>query len=203
MKFSFLMAAGALVCASLASCSSDPGFIGSWKSNASVDMTSQIPGASAARYVNGITFNEGADGADGKVMLSSDFDITKIVTSAPGAFYEVNVKGTATVAGTWSVDVDDVDDLLLAMDYNNVKVDIAPADVTVTGPMTKEFTKAQMDSISTSAAAACRMEAGIVIGADFARYAVIEDMEVSKDKKSIEFEIGRPETEIRMVRVGI
>lgn len=192
------------VCASLASCSSDPGFIGSWKSNASVDMTSKIPGASAARYVSGISFAEGTGGADGKVVLSSDFQVTKIVTSDnPESFYEVNVKGTATVDGTWSVDVDDTDDLLLALDYSTMKVNITPADVTVAGPMAEKFTPEQIDSVLNSAADACRRELTGVMSADFARYSVIDDMEVAKDKKSIEFEINRPETEVRMVRTAI
>ena len=108
-----------------------------------------------------------------------------------------NIDGVGTINGKWSRDVDDADDILLALDYSTLSVNIDPGSISFTGIDAASVSAERKDSI----AEAVKTEMGIYLRSKLSRFDVLSDMEVDKDRKNLEFEIHSPETEFRLVNV--
>ncbi|MDE6127065.1 MAG: hypothetical protein K2G30_08925 [Muribaculaceae bacterium] len=202
-KISSLLAT-ALVCgaaASLVSCDSGAPFVGIWKATAPSDL----PTGPAARYhatsVLTVSFADAPNGEGGAVGIVSDFTVSRSAGN-DSLGYEIDAIGTARVDGTWSYDIDDRDDLLLDLDYNTLKVDFPASGVSVSGPLAARLTAAQLDSVRADAASACSREISRAMTSELRRFSVVKDIEVSKDKNTLGFEIESPETDLRFRRVA-
>ena len=204
-KLTALLAAVPFAAAmSLVSCSDEAPFVGSWTALSPADVTSGIAGASSASSLMTISFLDSSRKSDGEVELTANVAVTRPVEgflAADGSPCEVSVASTTKVSGTWSYDVDDQDDLLLALNVANVDVGVKPDAVTFPGGTPHDVTPAQVDSIRQQAAAWCRREVARYVASDIARYTVIQDIEVSKDGSVLAFEIENPDADMRFRRL--
>lgn len=204
-KLTALLAAAQFAAAmSLVSCSGETPFVGDWTALTPTDVTSRIAGASEASSLMTISFFDSARKSDGDVELTANVAVTRPVEGfvvADGSPCEVSVVSTTKVSGTWSYDVDDQDDLLLALNVAKVDVDVAPDAVTFPDGMPYDVAPAQVDSIRRQAAAWCRREVARYVASDIARYTVIKDVEVSKDGSVLAFEIENPDADLRFRRL--
>lgn len=144
---------------------------GSWASSSPATVTASIPGASVATEALTFDFTQGQDKSSGPVKMTADYDVTMPSDSvAEGISYKV----TASIEGTWTRDLDDQDDYLLAFDSNSLSV--AGVDAPELGPVTDAF----MNSLQ--------------------QFTVIEDVEVSKDATHLTFETKSPEVKYHFVK---
>lgn len=193
-----LVAGAMAVCGVVAgvSCSKNTDFVGKWTAVAPSDITTDMTGATQASSQMTITFADGMDKADGSVGIVNDFDITRQAKRLCGSIVYVNVKGSATADGTWTYDVDDDDDLLLSFDPKSVKINIDPSAVTFTEAVPDDMAASVADSIRTAAAETCRGEMMRAMSKQLARFTVINDVEVSKDHRTMKFEVNAPEQDL-------
>lgn len=168
----FVMALG--VAGVMTACSSynDDDPTGSWTSSAPESVTEAVAGAKTATVVTSIDFNKPVGDADGMLTLVADYDVTAPVVT-DSATTDVAYKVVATIKGTWAQDGDDHDDYLLTFDKNTLSVE--GTDAPELGPVTDAF----LNSLS--------------------KFSVIEDVEVSKDKKHLTFETKNPEVKYHYV----
>lgn len=190
----------------LFACSSDPGFIGRWKSVSPDNITASVEGASTATSLMTLDFTQDENRDGGNVQFSSDVDITKM--EAPDSYsdgvpFRVSVRAKATCSGRWTYDVDDQDDLLLSLDLAGMKVDLNPNDIVLPPAYVAGIPSAKLDSIKGIMVENCRHEISRAVGNEFSRYGVIEDMETDKGRQILKFETKSPETEHHFTRVGI
>ncbi|MDO4320553.1 MAG: hypothetical protein Q4C34_08260 [Bacteroidales bacterium] len=190
MLLSAAVAVGAL--AAVTACSSGAEFAGSWSSMAPSDITAKIPGAADATSLLVIDFADGSDA--GFVSVTSNFTVTKLRDGG-----KVDAKGKAVIDGKWTYDVDDADDVLLDLNYSTLKVSVD--DVTVSDSPAARLTKAEIDSVKAAVAESCRHEMSVAMSSEMRRFSVIKDIEVSKDRRTLSFEIESPETDLRFSRV--
>ena len=185
---------------SLASCSHETPFAGTWKATAPTDVTSDFPGCRNAMSTITLSFAQDANNTDGTVQLTDRMSIVRplVLSDRPGgeAAY-ANIDGVGTINGKWSRDVDDADDILLALDYSTLSVNIDPGSISFTGIDAASVSAERKDSI----AEAVKTEMGIYLRSKLSRFDVLSDMEVDKDRKNLEFEIHSPETEFWLVNV--
>lgn len=202
-KIESLLATALVVGASaaLVSCDSAAPFVGIWKSTAPVDLALGVPGPSHATSIMTISFADAPNGEGGAVGISSDFTVTRSAGN-DSLSYEVDAAGTVKAEGTWRYDIDDHDDLLLDLDYNSIKVDLPASGVSVSGPMTAKMTAAELDSVKNATAAACSREIAMAMTTELRRFSIIKDIELSKDKNLLGFEIESPEADLRFSRLA-
>lgn len=172
MKKWILGATAAVVAFALAGCAGDENkLIGEWQTAVPKSVKEKVADATYATQSLTIKFGQGEDVTTGPVELTSEYDMTAPADSAGNA---ANYKVTAKISGTWTRDVDDQDDYLLAFDKNSLKVE--GKDAPELGPVTDLF----LNSL--------------------ARFSTIDDVEVSKDGKSMSFEIENPDATIQFVK---
>lgn len=168
---------------------------------APADLTTDISGAQQASATTTIDFIEGDQLNTGFVGISDKFVIVK-QGSADSIPYEVTAKGTALVKGTWTYDIDDDDDLLLDLDYSSIKVTLPVTSVSISGKGKTALTAAQTDSIKNYEADLCASQITLAMTKRLHRFSVISDIETSKDKSTLGFEIHSPETDLRFRNVA-
>ncbi len=195
IKFSTVRNLGvALIGASaLASCSNGDQFVGNWQASAPADITNEIVSATSATSLVSIDFTDREQTAGGRVVLSSKYDI--VATSSDGM--ETFLTAAASVNGDWNYDVDDDDDLLLTFDYSTLYVVVNPQDISF-----RNAGEQQVDSLMQAAVATWKNEIERSFRNTMTRYAVVEDVEVAKDRNVMSLEISSPETKIRFIKTA-
>ncbi len=195
IKFSTVRNLGvALIGASaLASCSNGDQFVGNWQASAPANITNEIVSATSATSLVSIDFTDREQTAGGRVVLSSKYDI--VATSSDGM--ETFLTAAASVNGDWNYDVDDDDDLLLTFDYSTLYVVVNPQDISF-----RNAGEQQVDSLMQAAVATWKNEIERSFRNTMTRYAVVEDVEVAKDRNVMSLEISSPETKIRFIKTA-
>lgn len=195
IKFSTVRNLGvALIGASaLASCSNGDQFVGNWQASAPADITNEIVSATSATSLVSIDFTDREQTSGGRVVLSSKYDI--VATSSDGM--ETFLTAAASVNGDWNYDVDDDDDLLLTFDYSTLYVVVNPQDISF-----RNAGEQQVDSLMQAAVATWKNEIERSFRNTMTRYAVVEDVEVAKDRNVMSLEISSPETKIRFIKTA-
>lgn len=186
-----------LLTATLVSCSEkEDDFIGGWKSIAPLNVASDIYGADSATEDIELGFTVPVQGADGNVSMTGHFNIVRPLPSdtTAGPSPKATFTATASCPGTWTYDVDDDDDILLMFDHNKIAVKIDNDKISLSGT----------DSIPALKLETFRREWVREIENSFhatlTRFSVIEDVETSKDGKTMSFELHDPKAKIRFVR---
>lgn len=206
MKILSLAASAALAvcCASaLASCSDDARFEGIWKSIAPITITDQADGSESILADITMNFGENQNNDGGDLGITYGFTAVKPLGDGKAAPGEITVKGTAEVPGHWTYDIDDDDNLLIEINSSAIKVNIDKENITFAGAGAAALTDAQRESMAEDLAKRCAAGMKAAIEADARRFTVIEDVEVSKDRKTLGFETKSPKTDYRFRRVGI
>ncbi len=195
IKFSTVRNLGvALIGASaLASCSNGDQFVGNWQASAPADISNEIVSATSATSLVSIDFTDREQTAGGRVVLSSKYDI--VATSSDGM--ETFLTAAASVNGDWNYDVDDDDDLLLTFDYSTLYVVVNPQDISF-----RNAGEQQVDSLMQAAVATWKNEIERSFRNTMTRYAVVEDVEVAKDRNVMSLAISSPETKIRFIKTA-
>lgn len=161
------VAAGALT---VTSCSEKTDFTGEWVKGTPANVTDAFQPSKLATSTTKIMFERNPSSTDGNVTLTADYDITPAASDTTA---QTAVKGTATVFGTWSFDVDDENDLLLSYDMSTVSV-----------------------SMADSTASAYKDQVSQAFMRELTQYSVLEDVEVSKDGKTMTVELQSPERKV-------
>ena len=161
------VAAGALT---VTSCSEKTDFTGEWVKGTPANVTDAFQRSKLATSTTKIMFERNPSSTDGNVTLTADYDITPPASDTTA---QTVVKGTATVTGTWSFDVDDENDLLLSYDMSTVSV-----------------------SMADSSASAYKDQVSQAFMRELTQYSVLEDVEVSKDGKTMTVELQSPERKV-------
>ena len=193
----FLLA-GAFV---VSSCSENK-MLGSWKGVVPVNLANSVAGASESSFVPVITFKEGQDKKGGDVSVSGEVSIEKRLSSLSGGEILMAATGMSDVKGKWSYDIDDDDDLLLDLDIKSLEVKFDKDDMSFSGPGYTVLTNEQRDSLISAELDICVMETRKALKSEFVRFSLIEDVEVSKDGRTLGFEIKSPKTDLRFRKIG-
>lgn len=193
----------ALCAVAFMSCARDNAFVGEWKATAPVDMAPRVPGAAAATVQPVITFADGGDRSGGNVTITGDIDVLRdVMPTGQDGTVRVSGKGSFTVSGHWSYDVDDHDDLLLDLDYGSLAVRFDKAGIELSGPGAVAMKDDMRDAFAATEAVSMSQEIKVVLGSELARYSVIKDVEVGKDRTTLSFEIESPEQDLRFRAVN-
>lgn len=197
-----LISAAAVI--GITGCSQQTPFIGSWKAISPADITASVPGAERATSELTFTFSDGTDKTGGKVALTNVFvvDRTLQFSDSIGTPVKVSVNGVANVDGTWTFDIDDDDDLLVNYDLSSLKVDVDKNGVQFDRAI-PSLSEVQLDSLRVSVAESCKAEMQRVVASELTRYSVIDDVEVSKDRKVLGFEVKSPKQDLRFNNVDL
>ena len=150
-----------------------------------------------------IDFVDNLQKTGGAVTLNSDINVTRTIDAdslSQGQPYEVKFAATASVDGTWSYDIDDDDDVLLALDLAKLKIDLDGSKVTFTQPAATVVPQAHLDSLATKYIDTWKRDLTGAVSSDLARYTVIDDIELSRDGNMMTFEIESPETKLHFKR---
>lgn len=144
---------------------------GSWVSSAPQTVTADVEGSSSATKTISFDFLAPVSDNPGDVTYTADYNVT-----VPGdsTSESISYQVTASIKGTWSQDVDDHDDYVLAFDTNTLNV--TGTNAPELGPVTDEFLK----SVAT--------------------FTSIEDVEVSKDGTHMKFETEHPDVKYQFVK---
>ncbi len=110
---------------------------------------------------------------------------------------ETFLTAAASVNGDWNYDVDDDDELLLTFDYSTLYVVVNPQDISF-----RNAGEQQVDSLMQAAVATWKNEIERSFRNTMTRYAVVEDVEVAKDRNVMSLEISSPETKIRFIKTA-
>ncbi len=191
------------VAATMTYCSNHAKFIGTWTAINPVNITAQIPGASSASSLVTIDFIDNLQKNGGAVNLQSVINVTRSIDAdslSAGQPYEVKLEAKASVDGTWHYDIDDDDDLLLALDLSKLNVDIDPGKITFTQPAATVVPQVHLDSLALKYVDTWKRDLTGVIADDLSRYTVIEDIEVSKEGDMLSFETQSPEAKLHFRR---
>lgn len=190
--------------ATVASCSRDDKFIGTWTSVSPENITDQVPAAATASSLPTIQFIQGAEqGKGGPVALSTIIDVTQPVNPAPGDMsqaYEVNVAATSSITGRWSYEDGDDRRLLLSFDLSSLKVNVDRNGVTFTQNMLTGAQQPQLDSLTDATADLWRMQLTAAMKAQLSRYTELDDVTVSRDN-ILSFTIHSPEYKMHFRQV--
>ena len=184
-------------------CSNQAKFIGAWTAVNPTDITHQLPGATNATSRVTIDFVDNLQKTGGAVILTSDINVMRTIDAdslSQGLPYEVKIAAKASVDGTWSYDVDDNDDLLLALDLSKLKIDIDKSGVTFTKPSATVVPQAHLDSLAESYIEIWKRDLTGAISGDLSRYTVIDDMEMSRDGDMLTCEVQSPEAKLHFRR---
>lgn len=193
----------ALCAVAFMSCARDNAFVGEWKATSPVDVAERVPGAVAATVQPVITFADGGDRSGGSVTMTGDIDVLRdVMPTGQDGTVRVSGKGSFTVSGHWSYDVDDHDDLLLDFDYGSLAVKFDKAGIELSGPGAVAVKDDMHDVFAATEAVSMSQEIKVVLGSELSRYGVIKDVEVSKDRNTLSFEIESPEQDLRFRAVN-
>lgn len=116
--------------AAFSSCDDKQEFIGSWTAVSPVDISDGIPSTTVTSVVS-ISFSDNQQKTDGEVCLSSDYDLNRSVT-VDSMEFSTHLTAKAKVNGSWTIDVDDDDDMLLTFDASTLEVTLNPSDISFT-----------------------------------------------------------------------
>lgn len=186
-----------LLSATFASCSDKQSdFTGDWKTIAPLNVASDIYGADSAMEEIDLSFTVPGQGTDSDVTITGHYEIIRPMPadSTPGATVKATFSGTASCTGTWTYDVDDDDDVLLMFDQKSIAVEIESENVALSDSCSipamklETFRREWKQEIENS------------FRATLSRFSVIEDVEVSKDGKTMKLEVHDPKAEIRFIR---
>lgn len=185
---------------SVASCTHDAPFAGTWKAATPANVTSDFPGCRNAMSEMTVSFAQDQNNTDGTVVFNDELSIIRPLSLSDKEGAEavyLNIKGNGTVKGKWSRDVDDADDLLVDLDYSTLSVNIDPGSMSISGADGVSISSEKRDSI----AKAVKTEMDIYLRSKLSRFNVLSDIEIDKDGKYLDFEIHSPETDCRFVNV--
>lgn len=198
-KIHLVLGCTLLVCGAmaLASCVEHNDMLGSWKAISPMNITSDVAGSDNASFTPSITFEAGKDKSGGDVTVTGDLSIEKKLSPNAAGEILMAATGTSDVKGKWSYDIDDDDDLLLDFNLESLDVKFDKKDITFSGAGFDSLTDQQKDSLSVAATENCVRELRTALKSELARFSVIEDVEISKDKKTLGFEIKSPKTDLR------
>ncbi|MCM1504995.1 MAG: hypothetical protein NC127_07350 [Muribaculum sp.] len=200
MKYITSTIALCAACASLifSSCSDKAEFVGSWKASSAVSLNAPRSGATVAS-LSYIDFFEPVEKSDGTVKLSNEYFVSEpvIVDSVASATAQMQFTAVVSVAGSWTYDIDDKDDLLLSFDLPSVNVDLVSDNVSIDGELTEDM----RDSIVARLIPVWKGELTRDFQREMSRYSVVDDVEVSKDGSVMTLEVHSPEAKIHFRRV--
>lgn len=196
-KNSVLLAGIGLAVLSMASCSKNEKFIGSWESTNPLDITKEIPSASTASATISVTFGPNAEGKGGDFILSSLISASQPVVTNPDIVsgYETDVAATATIKGTWNYEGDSDDDLIVTFDKSTFKVDVDPAGVTFRQNQITDAQEPVTDSLTNATAMMWKQQISRAMEREFARFSRLDDVK-SKDGSTMKLEIENPEQDL-------
>lgn len=186
----------------VSSCSDEQRFLGSWRAVATDDVTPQFSDATSATSRLYLIFENGVGEADGRVIVANEYEMMRPATTADGTALTFAASGRAEMDGSWSVDLDDADDLLLNLNTSAIKVNLDESNVSLAGDAPAGMNVATVDSLKKVVAEKCRIEMHGAMSRYASRMAVIKDLEVSKDGNQIGFEIDDPDRDVRMTRIS-
>lgn len=192
-KLTSIIPAATAICAALAaaSCSNDAPFIGSWTTEAPLNITSQIPGATKATSVLTIQFAENQQKGTGETGLDFAISIEEPIKAKDGKEGTITIPAQAIAKGEWTYDVDDVNDLLMHFDYSTITVDISPADIKISG-----VHPALVDSLKTGYIESARLKARAYVTSDLARFTTLHNVNVSRNGNTMTFDVNNPSQQL-------
>lgn len=200
--YSILFAAGVtLGITGVTSCTDDKAFLGTWETVVPVHLEHRVPGTSSINSQQKISFAEGINKRIGDVKMTSELDVVRNIAQEDGTEVEMTAEGYGFIKGTWTYDVDDDDDLVLNFDFNTLDVKFDKDNVSFHGVGAQGLTAEQRDSLAEIGADLCTREVKVAMSQELSRYGVIKDVEVSKDRNTLGFEISSPEQDMRFSRV--
>lgn len=168
-------------------------FIGEWKAVKPVAVTSEITGAESATEEITLVFSETKGNTAGKVEMTGRFKVSMALPSDSTAVsVPVTFTADARCDGSWTPDGDDYDDLLLAFDYEAIAVTVDTTSLAAGGKLSAEHL--------SSTAELCKMKVENAFRSTLARYSVLDDVEVSKDRTSMDFELKNPKEKVYFTR---
>lgn len=174
-KFNKLALGAALVfgAAAFSSCTEKAQDIsGVWTASAPETVVPAIQGATSATAITTIEFKDSADAASGPVTITKDYTVS--LPDSTGTIGQYTVK--ASISGTWTREAKEKDDYTIAFDQNSLSV--AGTDVPDgLGTITDNF-------LGT-------------IG----QYTVLDDVEVSKDGKTLKMELENPDIKVSFTKM--
>ncbi len=168
-------------------------FIGEWKAVNPVNVTAEVNGAESASEDVILAFSEAQGKTAGKVEMTGKFKVSIALPSdSTAAPVPVTFTADARCDGSWTPDSDDDDDLLLAFNYDAITVTVDKNSLAGTG-------KLSPDQL-TSTEELCRMKVENAFRSTLSRYSVVDDVEVSKDKTSMNLELKNPKEKVYFTR---
>lgn len=182
----------------MTSCSGSAKIEGAWTETAPENVTSEFPSASDVTALRSITFMNGQQGGEGTVNLSTTYTVSKVITADSVASRdagEIRLVASASVDGTWSVDVDDQDDILMNFDYSSISVRVNPEDVTFSNPAMKN------DSLVNAEIAEVSKAVSIVFRDAASRFSTVEDVEVKNGGSVLTMELNSRHKDLTFRRV--
>lgn len=202
-KSYFVLGCALLICGSVifASCIEHNKILGSWKAITPIDMTPELAGASSASFVPAITFEGGKEKSGGEVVFAGSVSVEKRLAPNLSGEILMAAAGESRVDGNWSYDIDDDDDLLIDFDMGSLKIKFDRDDVTFSGAGYMSLTNEQKDSLVTVETEVLARELRSVLKTELIRFSVIEDVEISKDRNTLGFEIKSPKADLRFRRM--
>lgn len=168
-------------------------FIGEWRAVKPVTVTSEITGAESATEEITLVFSEAKGNTSGKVEMTGRFKVSMALPSDSTAVsVPVTFTADARCDGSWTPDGDDYDDLLLAFDYEAITVTVDTTSLSAGAKLSPEHL--------SSTSELCRMKVENAFRSTLARYSVLDDVEVSKDRTSMDLELQNPKEKVYFTR---
>lgn len=168
-------------------------FIGEWRAVKPVSVTSEITGAESATEEITLVFSEAKGNTSGKVEMTGRFKVSMALPSDSTAVsLPVTFTADARCDGSWTPDGDDYDDLLLVFDYEAITVTVDTTSLSAGAKLSPEHL--------SSTSELCRMKVENAFRSTLARYSVLDDVEVSKDRTSMDLELQNPKEKVYFTR---
>lgn len=168
-------------------------FIGEWKAVKPVNVAAEVAGAESASEEITLAFSEAQGNSAGKVEMTGKFKVSVALPSdSAAAHVPVNFTADARCGGSWTPEGDDYDDLLLAFDYDAITVTVDKNSLPAGANLSPE-------QLSTTAEL-CRMKVENAFRSTLSRYSVVDDVEVSKDRQSMNLELKNPKEKVYFTR---
>lgn len=175
----------ALCAVSFCSCSKDAKFIGVWTASTPTDITTSVPAATTASALTSVTFVKTGDNArSGSIAISSIINAQQPLMANPVSMnepYEVSIAATASIAGTWMLEKDSDDDVIVNLDPSSLKVNVDKNGVTFTSNVLTGAQQPVIDSLTNATAAQWQLQLTDAMRREFGRFNKIDDIDVHKD----------------------
>lgn len=183
-----LFAAAALAAACTA-CSGVPDINGAWTSTPT-RIDNEIAIASDATSVLTVDFDAPKGARSGGVTLSAVINANQPVEAgATDGFdepYEVSVTATATIAGQWSCEGDDCDDIVIFLDRSTLAVSVDPDGVVYSQNLLSGMEQPRVDSLTAVTAERWRSAVRTAATSQFIALDKLDDVKVTGDILSCE-----------------